>query len=43
MKIAILGGAYDPPHLGHIIVAEQVLEIMKGGERIMTVKEWSRC
>jgi len=29
MKIAILGGAYDPPHLGHIIVAEQVLEIMK--------------
>ena len=32
MKIAILGGAFDPPHLGHLIVAEQVREILKMDE-----------
>ena len=32
MKIAILGGAFDPPHLGHLIVAEQVREILKMNE-----------
>jgi nicotinate-nucleotide adenylyltransferase len=26
MKIALLGGAYNPPHLGHILIARQVLD-----------------
>lgn len=28
MKIAILGGSFDPPHLGHILIAQQVKEIL---------------
>jgi nicotinate-nucleotide adenylyltransferase len=32
MKIAILGGSFDPPHLGHILIATQVREILKMDE-----------
>jgi len=28
MKIAVLGGAFDPPHIGHYLVARQVVEQM---------------
>lgn len=27
MKVGVLGGSFDPPHLGHILVARQVKEI----------------
>ncbi len=29
MKIAILGGSFDPPHLGHFFIAQQVQELLK--------------
>ncbi|MFZ2025748.1 MAG: adenylyltransferase/cytidyltransferase family protein, partial [Microgenomates group bacterium] len=32
MKIAILGGAFDPIHIGHYLVARQVKEQLKMDE-----------
>lgn len=37
MKIAILGGRFDPPHIGHFLVAEQILEFRKDIDKVLLV------
>lgn len=34
MKIALLGGTFDPPHFGHLLVARQVLEEVSGIDKV---------
>ena len=29
MKIGILGGAFNPPHIGHFIIAQDILDALK--------------
>lgn len=37
MKIAVLGGSFDPPHIGHYFVIKQVLELRPDIEKILLV------
>jgi nicotinate-nucleotide adenylyltransferase len=37
MKIAILGGRFDPPHIGHFLVAQQVLDFRKDIDKVLLV------
>jgi len=37
MKIAILGGRFDPPHIGHFLIANQVLEFRPDIEKVIFV------
>ena len=37
MKIAILGGRFDPPHIGHFLVAKQVLNLRPDIDKVIFV------
>lgn len=37
MKIAILGGRFDPPHIGHFLIAKQILELRKDIDKVLFV------
>lgn len=37
MKIGILGGSFDPPHIGQYLVIKQVLEVRKDLDKILIV------
>lgn len=37
MKIAVLGGSFDPPHLGHYLIINQILEARKDIEKIILI------
>lgn len=37
MKIAVLGGRFDPIHTGHILIARQVLELMPEIDKVLFV------
>ncbi|MBI2036214.1 nicotinate (nicotinamide) nucleotide adenylyltransferase [Candidatus Microgenomates bacterium] len=37
MNIAILGGRFDPPHLGHYLIIRQVLEIRSDIDKLLLV------
>lgn len=37
MKIAVLGGSFDPPHIGHYLVIQQILELRKDITKILLV------
>ena len=37
MKIAVLGGSFDPPHIGHYFVIQQILELRPEIDKILLV------
>ncbi len=41
MKIALLGGAFNPPHLGHVLIAQQVLDFTDT-EEVWFLPNWGQ-
>ena len=39
MKIAMLGGAFDPPHLGHLILADTVINELNYNKKIAQIRK----
>lgn len=37
MKIAVLGGSFDPPHIGHYLVVKQIQELRSDIDKILLV------
>jgi len=37
MKIAILGGRFDPPHIGHFLIVKQVLELRPDIDKVLFI------
>ena len=37
MKVGVLGGSFDPPHIGHYFVIQQILELMPEIDKILLV------
>lgn len=37
MKIGVLGGSFDPPHIGHYFVIQQILELRKEIGKVLLV------
>ena len=37
MRIAVLGGSFDPPHIGHYFVIQQILELRPEIDKILLV------
>jgi len=37
MRIAVLGGSFDPPHIGHYFVIQQILELRRDIDKILLV------
>ncbi|KKS97919.1 MAG: nicotinate (nicotinamide) nucleotide adenylyltransferase, nicotinate-nucleotide adenylyltransferase [Candidatus Gottesmanbacteria bacterium GW2011_GWA2_43_14] len=43
MNIAILGGRFDPPHIWHFWIAEQVLENVKGIDQVWYMPDFQNA
>ncbi len=43
MKIAVLGGRFDPPHLGHFLIAQQVLDFYPDIDKVFFVPAYKHA